>query len=222
MKIRLSKGGQFSLPAEIRRRWATDSLVVEDLGDRVVLRPIPSDPVAAVMGAFPTGKGSATQARNRIRKEELRGAPQVRRMILLDATALIAAFLGEPSGEQVEALLRGGDAGIPAANLTEVFDVLVRVFGNDLEAVEARLVPLLVTSLPVIAIGGAEARRTAQIRISHYHRQDAPLSLADCLLLGTGLVLGAAVATSDAPLARAGRAEGLEVVALRDTFEHSP
>jgi len=70
MKIRLSKGGQFSLPAEIRRRWATDSLVVEDLGDRVVLRPIPSDPVAAVMGAFPTGKGSATQARNRIRKEE--------------------------------------------------------------------------------------------------------------------------------------------------------
>jgi len=85
-------------------------------------------------------------------------------MILLDATALIAAFLGEPSGEQVEALLRGGDAGIPAANLTEVFDVLVRVFGNDLEAVEARLVPLLVTSLPVMAIGEAEARRAAQIR----------------------------------------------------------
>jgi len=59
--------------------------------------------------------------------------------------------------EQVEGLLRGGDAGITAANLTEVFDVLVRVFGNDLEAVEARLVPLLVTTLPVIPIG--EARR---------------------------------------------------------------
>ena len=144
-------------------------------------------------------------------------------MILLDATALIAAFLGEPSGEQVEALLRGGDAGIPAADLTEVSDVLVRVFGNDLEAVEARLVPLLVTSLSVMAIGERGApSRSDQIRISHYHRQDAPLSLADCLLLGTGLVLGAAVATSDAPLARAGRAEGLEVVALRDTFEHSP
>lgn len=136
-------------------------------------------------------------------------------MILLDATALIATFLGEASAEQVEKMLRRGDAGITAANLTEVLDVLVRVFGNDLEAVEARLVPLLVTTLPVIAVGEAEARRAAQIRISHYHRRDAPLSLADCLLLGTALVLGAAVATSDAPLARAGRAEGLEVVALK-------
>lgn len=70
MKIRISKGGQVSLPAKIRRRWATDALVVEDLGDRVILRPIPSDPVAAVMGAFPTKKGSATRARQSIRKEE--------------------------------------------------------------------------------------------------------------------------------------------------------
>lgn len=70
MKIRISKGGQFSLPGEIRRRWATDALVVEDLGDRVVLRPIPRDPVAAVVGAFPTKKGSATRARERLREEE--------------------------------------------------------------------------------------------------------------------------------------------------------
>lgn len=70
MKIRISKGGQLSLPAEIRRRWATDALVVEDLGDRVVLRPIPNDPVAAAVGAFPTKKGSATRARQRMREED--------------------------------------------------------------------------------------------------------------------------------------------------------
>lgn len=70
MKIRISKGGQLSLPAEIRRRWATDALVVEDLGDRVVLRPIPNDPVAAAVGAFSTKKGSATRARQRMREEE--------------------------------------------------------------------------------------------------------------------------------------------------------
>ncbi|MBA2725820.1 MAG: AbrB/MazE/SpoVT family DNA-binding domain-containing protein [Actinobacteria bacterium] len=70
MRIRISKGGQFSLPAEIRRRWATDALVVEDLGDRVVLRPIPSDPVGAVVGAFSAKKGTAMQARKRIREEE--------------------------------------------------------------------------------------------------------------------------------------------------------
>lgn len=70
MKIRISKGGQVSLPAAIRRRWATDALVVEDLGDRVVLRPIPSDPVGAVVGAFPSQKHTASRARNRIRAEE--------------------------------------------------------------------------------------------------------------------------------------------------------
>jgi bifunctional DNA-binding transcriptional regulator/antitoxin component of YhaV-PrlF toxin-antitoxin module len=70
MKIRISKGGQISLPAQIRRRWATDALVVEDLGDRVVLRPIPSDPVGAAVGAFPTKKVSTAQARKRIRGEE--------------------------------------------------------------------------------------------------------------------------------------------------------
>lgn len=70
MKIRISKGGQISLPAQIRRRWATDALVVEDLGDRVVLRPIPRDPVAAAVGAFPIAEGSATQARRQTRGEE--------------------------------------------------------------------------------------------------------------------------------------------------------
>jgi hypothetical protein len=70
MRIRIYKGGQISLPAQIRRRWATDALVVEDLGDRVVLRPIPADPVAAAVGSFPARKGSAAQARRRTREEE--------------------------------------------------------------------------------------------------------------------------------------------------------
>lgn len=143
-------------------------------------------------------------------------------MILLDSTALVAAFLGERSADEVEALLRGGDAGITSANLTEVIDVLVRVFGNDLESVEAKLVPLLVTTLSVVDIGEAEARRAARIRISHYHRRDAPLSLADCLLLGTASAHGAAVATSDVPVARSARSEGLEVVALRDSAGKRP
>ena len=143
-------------------------------------------------------------------------------MILLDATALVAAFLGEPSADEVEALLRGGDAGITSANLTEVIDVLVRVFGNDIETVEAKLVPLLVTALAVIGIGETEARRAAEIRISHYHRRDAPLSLGDCLLLGAACVLGAAVATSDVPVARSARSEGLEIVGLRDSAGKRP
>lgn len=143
-------------------------------------------------------------------------------MILLDSTALVAAFLGEPSADEVETLLRGGDAGIISANLTEVIDVSVRLFGNDLETVEAKLVPLLVTTLSVVDIGEAEARRAAHIRISHYHRRGALLSLADCLLLGTAFVHGAAVATGDVSVARSARSEGLEVVALRDSAGKRP
>jgi hypothetical protein len=70
MQIRISKGGQVSLPATIRRRWATDTLIVEDLGDRVVLWPVPPDPIAAAMGAFPAKGHTAEEDRSRIRREE--------------------------------------------------------------------------------------------------------------------------------------------------------
>jgi hypothetical protein len=70
MKLRISKGGQISLPAAIRRRWATESLVVEDLGDRVVLRPIPHDPIGTAVGAFPSKKMTSSRAREQIRREE--------------------------------------------------------------------------------------------------------------------------------------------------------
>jgi predicted nucleic acid-binding protein len=143
-------------------------------------------------------------------------------VILLDATALVGAFLGEPSADEVEGLLRGGETAITSANLAEVIDVLVRVFGNDLDAVEARLVPLTATTLPVLSLGEAEARRAAEIRIAYYDRRAAPLSLADCLLLGTAWVLDAGVATSDAPVASTARSEGLEVVALRDSAGQRP
>jgi len=69
MKLRISKGGQVSLPASIRRRWATDALVIEDLGDRVVLRPIPADPIAAAKGSL-RSRGSTARARERFRREE--------------------------------------------------------------------------------------------------------------------------------------------------------
>ena len=50
--LRISKGGQVSLPSAIRRRWGVTALMVEDLGDAVVLRPMPTDPVGAARGAL--------------------------------------------------------------------------------------------------------------------------------------------------------------------------
>jgi bifunctional DNA-binding transcriptional regulator/antitoxin component of YhaV-PrlF toxin-antitoxin module len=51
-QIKISRGGQISVPAEIRHRWSTSRLVLEDEGDRVVIRPLPDDPVSALRGAL--------------------------------------------------------------------------------------------------------------------------------------------------------------------------
>jgi predicted nucleic acid-binding protein len=138
-------------------------------------------------------------------------------LILLDATAVVAALVGEPAAREVERLLKEEQVAIVSLNLAESIDILVRVFGNELNEVESRLVPLLATALPVLPVGESEARRGAELRIDHYHRRDAPLSLADCILLGTALVRGAAVATSDGPIARTGDAVGVEVLRLKDS-----
>jgi hypothetical protein len=40
------------LPAEIRHRWATKAVYIEDRGDHAVVRPLPDDPIAAARGAL--------------------------------------------------------------------------------------------------------------------------------------------------------------------------
>lgn len=50
-----------SVPAEIRRRWGTNLLVLIDRGDAVELRPVPADPVAALRGMFASGSGPPTE-----------------------------------------------------------------------------------------------------------------------------------------------------------------
>jgi bifunctional DNA-binding transcriptional regulator/antitoxin component of YhaV-PrlF toxin-antitoxin module len=78
MKTRISKGGQVSIPAHVRRRWATEDVVVEDFGDRLVLRPIPRDPIADARGAFKT-RLTADEARARFRRDEQHAESRKRR-----------------------------------------------------------------------------------------------------------------------------------------------
>jgi len=135
-------------------------------------------------------------------------------VILLDASALAAFLGGEKAAGRVESMLRSGDVAIPSVNLAESLDVLERVLGLDGDAVDARLVPLLATTLRVVPIGEAEARRAASVRASHYDRRRAPLSLADSVLIATASLLRASIATSDEPLAVAARREGIDVTSL--------
>lgn len=52
MLINVSERGQISLPSEIRHKWQARRLLLVDEGDRVVLRPVADDPIAAVVGKY--------------------------------------------------------------------------------------------------------------------------------------------------------------------------
>jgi AbrB family looped-hinge helix DNA binding protein len=62
-RLRISDSGRISIPAPIRRRWGTSSLILEDHGDRIVLKP--DDPIAAAEGALAADFGEIDLARLR-------------------------------------------------------------------------------------------------------------------------------------------------------------
>ena len=72
--MKLSRNGQVSLPADVRRRWGTDRVLVLDLGDYVVMRPVSADRaenVRAVRGRFRSPDGPSTEElRRQARQEE--------------------------------------------------------------------------------------------------------------------------------------------------------
>jgi PIN domain nuclease of toxin-antitoxin system len=130
--------------------------------------------------------------------------------VLLDAFALIALLAEEPAADDVEALLRAGEAAITAVNLAEALDVLQRVQGISSERLQAVTTPLVGERMKLLPIDEQIARDAADIRARRYHRTRAPLSLADCILLAaTGE--SDELATADAPLIRTAEAEGVQV-----------
>jgi len=73
MKIaNISQGGQIQVPADVRRRWGTRRVIIDDLGGSLEIRPLPDDPIAAAMGSL-AGKVSVTseEANRQWRAEEL-------------------------------------------------------------------------------------------------------------------------------------------------------
>jgi AbrB family looped-hinge helix DNA binding protein len=63
---KITRAGQVSIPAEIRARWETSTVAIEDEGDRIVLRPVPDNPISALRGIFaddnPTTAAEAVRA----------------------------------------------------------------------------------------------------------------------------------------------------------------
>jgi bifunctional DNA-binding transcriptional regulator/antitoxin component of YhaV-PrlF toxin-antitoxin module len=53
--MKISRNGRVSIPADARARWNVDRVVVVDLGDHVVMRPLPEDAVAGLVGKYRDG-----------------------------------------------------------------------------------------------------------------------------------------------------------------------
>lgn len=72
-RMKITRGGQISIPATIRHRWGTSMVVIEDNGDRLVVRPAPADPIAAAEGALAEfGRIDLAGMRARAREDERR------------------------------------------------------------------------------------------------------------------------------------------------------
>jgi bifunctional DNA-binding transcriptional regulator/antitoxin component of YhaV-PrlF toxin-antitoxin module len=69
--LRISKGGQISIPARIRRRWGAQRLLLDDRGNELVIIPVPTDPIAAVRGSFKSADHTVEGDRERMRQEDV-------------------------------------------------------------------------------------------------------------------------------------------------------
>jgi AbrB family looped-hinge helix DNA binding protein len=67
---KITKGGQVSIPAEVRRRWGTSRVWIDDDGDSIVVKPFPDDPISAARGAFAGRIGSTSELRKIARADE--------------------------------------------------------------------------------------------------------------------------------------------------------
>jgi bifunctional DNA-binding transcriptional regulator/antitoxin component of YhaV-PrlF toxin-antitoxin module len=78
-RLRISRGGQISIPAPIRHRWATSTVTLDDQGDRLVLEPATDDPIAAAEGALAAEFGEIDVGRIRREARDDERAAEARR-----------------------------------------------------------------------------------------------------------------------------------------------
>ena len=69
--MRVSANGQVSIPAEAWARWHAERVLVVDLGDRVVMRPLRDDSVGSLAGRYRRGASSG-DARRASRDDDAR------------------------------------------------------------------------------------------------------------------------------------------------------
>lgn len=145
-------------------------------------------------------------------------------MILLDAQALLAFLREEPAAAEVAVMLADETEHcvMSAINVAEVVDRLVRRFGFTAADATAGLRLLRSGGLDVLVVDEVIAEDAGRLRARHYDRATRALSMADCVALATARRENAQLATAEAPLAAAARAESVAVIALPDALRRRP
>jgi PIN domain nuclease of toxin-antitoxin system len=143
---------------------------------------------------------------------------------ILDSQAVLALLTREPAAPEVAEILRDRDsmASIPATALAEVVDILIRRMGNRVEHVSETLDTLIASGVDVVPVDEETGRLAGLLRSRHWNRDRRPVSLVDCTVLATGMIAREPIATSDAALIGAARAEGHPVIVLPDSQGRLP
>jgi AbrB family looped-hinge helix DNA binding protein len=74
--MRVTKNGQISLPAEVRRRWNTDRVIVIDTPEGLIIRPFDPDAVKRLRGKYKDQyrEHSVDEGRRQAREEPTRAS----------------------------------------------------------------------------------------------------------------------------------------------------
>lgn len=71
MKVtKISQGGQIQVPAEVRKRWGTRNVIIDDAGAYIRISPVPDDPIGAVAGSFAGPGPTVNEMMRQLREEE--------------------------------------------------------------------------------------------------------------------------------------------------------
>ena len=144
---------------------------------------------------------------------------------VLDASAIVAAMVGEPAQEEVQHLLVAEDTSnvLVSLNIGEVVDVLIRTGSGEFVDVMTKLDALISAgAITVIPLDDVTSRRAGQLRAEHYHPRERNVSMADCVAVAAADLLGETLATCDPHQAEMAREIGVEVIPLPDSSGQRP
>ena len=68
--MKVTQGGQISIPADVRRRWNTDRVVVIDTPDGLIVRPFDPNAADRIMGKYTQPGAMNSDEMRRIARED--------------------------------------------------------------------------------------------------------------------------------------------------------